>query len=163
MEGVFTRAELNLQTVYRDYLPMVYRVAFTYMRNSFDSEDAAQETFLRLARFRGSFEDERRLRAWLVVTASNICRDMLRRKHRQDANIEDYRDLAAPQESGGEVLEALRQLPDKFRTVTYLYYMEGYSVGEIAAALHQPEGTVKSWLHRARRQLKMSLGENDDD
>lgn len=163
MEAAKTRAELNLQTLYQEYLPAVYRVAFTYMHNSYDSEDAAQEAFIRLARFSGSFEDRRQIKAWLIVTVSNVCRDMLRRKHRQDANIEDYQELAAPASGSGELLEAIRALPGKYKTVIYLYYYEGYAVKEIAAAMRQPEGTVKSWLHRARQQLKDSLGENDND
>lgn len=96
MEHAETRAELNLQSLYRDYLPAVYRVAYSCMHNAFDSEDAAQEAFLRLAKFRGSFEDARQIKAWLIVTVTNICRDMLRRRSRQDANIEDYQQLAAP-------------------------------------------------------------------
>lgn len=163
MKHALTRAELNLQTLYQEYLPAVYRVAFTYMHNSFDSEDAAQEAFIRLARFSGSFEDERQIKAWLIVTVSNVCKDMLRRRHRQDANLEDVQELAAPQEGSGELMDAIRKLPGKYKTVIYLYYYEGYAVKEIAAAMRQPEGTVKSWLHRARRQLKDSLGENDDD
>lgn len=163
MKHALTRAELNLQTLYQEYLPAVYRVAFTYMHNSFDSEDAAQEAFIRLARFSGSFEDERQIKAWLIVTVSNVCKDMLRRRHRQDANLEDVQELAAPQEGSGELMDAIRKLPGKYKTVIYLYYYEGYAVKEIAAAMRQPEGTVKSWLHRARRQLKNSLGENDDD
>ena len=50
MEQTLTRTELNLQTLYQEHLPSVYRVAYSYMHNSYDSEDAAQEAFLRLAR-----------------------------------------------------------------------------------------------------------------
>ncbi len=163
MEQTLIRTELNLQSIYRDYLPSVYRVAYSYMRNSYDSEDAAQEAFLRLARFRGRFEDERQIKAWLVVTVTNICRDMLRRRHRQDASLEDVGEPAAAPESSGYLLDAVRGLPDRYRTVIFLHYYEGYSVLEIAKALHQPEGTVKTWLHRARRQLKERLEVNDDD
>ena len=163
MEQTLTRTELNLQTLYQEYLPSVYRVAYSYMRNSYDSEDAAQEAFLRLARFRGKFEDERQIKAWLVVTVTNVCRDMLRRKHRQDASIEDVGEPAAAPESSGDLLGAVRALPDRYRTVIFLHYYEGYSVREIAKAMHQPEGTIKSWLHRARRQLKERLEVSDDD
>lgn len=163
MEQTMSRTELDLQYLYQTYLPSVYRVAFSYMRSSFDSEDAAQEAFLRLARFRGSFESERQIRAWLIVTVTNVCRDMLRRRHRQDASLDEVREQAAPPEGGGELTEAIRKLPDKYRTVLFLHYYEGCTVEEIADALHRPEGTVKSWLHRARQMLKRSLEVNDDE
>jgi RNA polymerase sigma-70 factor (ECF subfamily) len=154
------RTELNLQLLYQRLLPTVYRVAYTYMKNRYDSEDAAQEAFIRLARRSGSFRDEREVKAWLVVTVSNICKDMLRRKHRQDLNVDDYPELPAPQQEGNELLSALLDLPEKFKTAIYLYYYEGYAVKEIARAMGQSEGTVKSWLYRARKMLKRRLEED---
>ena len=162
MDHTKIRTELNLQTLYQRYLPSVYRAAYSFLHNSYDSEDAAQEAFLRLARFRGTFTDERQIKAWLIVTVTNISKDMLRRRHRRDADLGDCQELAAAPESGGEVLEAVRRLPDHYKTVVFLFYYEGYTVEEIAAALHRPEGTVKAWLHRARRLLKQSLEVNDD-
>ena len=163
MERIGSSTELNLQTVYQDYLPAVYRVAFSYLHNRCDSEDAAQEAFLRLARFGGRFEDKRQVKAWLIVTVSNVCKDMLRRKHRQDESLDTLGDLAAPPPGAEALSEAIGALPANYRTVIYLYYYEGYSVKEIAAVLRRSEGTVKSWLHRARRTLKDSLEVNDDD
>lgn len=159
MESEMLRAELNLQRLYEELLPTVYRAAYTYLQNSADSEDAAQEAFLRLARFRGSFADARQVRAWLVVTASNIAKDMLRQRSRRDLNVEDYANLPAPERSQDELLSVLLTLPDKYKTAIYLYYYEGYTVGEIARATRQPEGTVKSWLHRARLLLRQRLEE----
>ena len=159
MEKQTLRTELNLQRLYQELLPTVYRAAYTYMRNPSDSEDAAQEAFLRLARTRLSFPDLRQAKAWLIVTVGNICKDMLRRRHRQDLNLEDFPELPAPKAEGAELLAALLQLPEKYKTAVFLYYYEGYSVGEIARAMGQPEGTVKSWLHRARSALRQYLEE----
>ena len=93
MQKETLRTELNLQRVYQELLPTTYRVAYTYMKNSYDSEDAAQEAFIRLARCAHSFRDDRDLKAWMIVTVSNICKDMLRRRHRQDLNLDDYPEL----------------------------------------------------------------------
>jgi RNA polymerase sigma-70 factor (ECF subfamily) len=153
------RTELNLQLLYQRLLPTVYRAAYTFMKNSFDSEDAAQEAFIRLAVCSRSFEDERAVKGWLIVTVSNICRDMLRRKHREDLNVDDYPELPAPESGGEDLLALLLDLPEKFKTSIYLYYYEGYAVGEIARAMGQSEGTVKSWLHRGRKLLKRLLEE----
>lgn len=159
MQKEMLRTELNLQRLYQELLPTVYRAAYTYLKNRCDSEDAAQEAFLRLAGSRRSFEDERQIKAWLVVTVGNICKDMLRRKYRQDLNLADHPELAAPERDSRAVLDALLDLPEKYKTAIYLYYYEGYSVREIARASGNPEGTVKAWLHRGRRLLKQYLEE----
>lgn len=159
MQKEMLRTELNLQRVYQDLLPMVYRVAYTYLKNSYDSEDAAQEAFIRLARSARSFQNERELKSWMVVTVSNISKDMLRRRHRQDLNLDDYPELAAPGDGKQELLRAVLNLPEKYKSAIYLYYYEGFSVKEIARAMGQTEGTVKSWLFRARKLLKQHLEE----
>ena len=161
MQREILSTELNLQRLYQELLPSVYRAAYTYMKNPSDSEDAAQEAFLRLAQTKRSFQDERHVKAWLIVTVSNVCKDMLRRRHRQDLNLDEVRELPAPSREQGELLEAVLELPVKFKAVIFLYYYEGFSVREIAAAMAQPEGTVKSWLHRARCLLKQYLEEDD--
>ena len=159
MQGETLCVELNLQRLYQELLPAVYRVAYTYMKNSYDSEDAAQEAFIRLARCSRSFQNERELKSWMLVTVSNVCKDMLRRRQRQDLNLDDYPELSAPMDEKQELLRAILDLPDKYKSVIYLYYFEGYAVKEIAKVTRQTEGTVKSWLFRARKLLKRSLKE----
>lgn len=149
----------SFRETYETYLPMVYRIAFTYLKNSYDSEDAAHETFLRLMKCDKPFRDAEHIKAWLIVTATNVCRDMLRRKHREDVSLED-RDFALDNVSAErqELLQAVMALPESYKTVVYMYYYEGYSVTEIARALNKPAGTVKTWLSRSRKQLKEFLG-----
>ena len=161
MQSEMLRTELNLQRLYEQLLPSVYRAAYTFLKNRSDSEDAAQEAFLRLAASARSFESERHVKAWLIVTVSNICRDMLRRRHRQDMSLEDITERAAPDSQRKVLLEALLELPEKYKTAIFLYYYEGYSVKEIAGAMGRREGTVKSLLHRARRLLKQLLEEDE--
>ena len=139
MERETLRLEVNLQRLYQQLLPTVYRAAYTYLKNPSDSEDAAQEAFLRLVQSRRTFSDERQVKAWLIVTVGNIAKDMLRRRSRGEVNLD---------------------VPEKWKTALYLYYFEGYSVREIARAMGQPEGTVKSWLHRARGMLREALEED---
>lgn len=159
MQGETLCVELNLQRLYQELLPAVYRVAYTYMKNTYDSEDAAQEAFIRLARCSRSFQNERELKSWMLVTVSNVCKDMLRRRQRQDLNLDDYPELSAPMDEKQELLRAILDLPEKYKSVIYLYYFEGYAVKEIAKVTRQTEGTVKSWLFRARKLLKRSLKE----
>ena len=66
---------------------------------------------------------------------------------------------AAPQEKDRGVRTAVLALPEKYRTVIYLHYFEGYPVAELARLLHRPESTVKTWLRRGRDVLRERLDE----
>lgn len=153
----------SFRDIYEEYLPMVYRLAFTYMRNKGDSEDAAHETFLRLLKNKKPFSDREHVKAWLLVTVSNVCRDMLRRSCRRDVSLQEG--ALSPTEDGEKrlLLQAVLELPDSYKTVVYLYYYEGYSVAEIGKILGKPAGTVKTWLSRARKQLRETLGGDQND
>lgn len=163
MHSILQRTGRSLREIYQEYLPMVYRIAFTYMKNSYDSEDAAQETFMRLLRCGKPFRDTEHVKAWLIVTVTNVCRDMLRRKQRTELNIEDFHTLAAePAETDDTLMEAILALPDSYKTVIYMYYYEGYSTTETAKILGKSPNTIKTWLSRARAKLKEQLGEDFD-
>ena len=157
MKGKLEFASVSLRTLYRDYMPSVYRMAYSYLQNHPDSEDVVQECFLRLAQSGKHFEDARQVQAWLIITAANLSKDLLRRAHRKDLPLDAAEDRPAPREEHKELRRAVLELPDKYRTVIYLYYFEGYSVQELAKLLHRPESTVKTWLRRARELLREKI------
>ena len=150
----------ELRELYTEYLPMVYRIAFTYMKNPHDSEDAAQETFMRLIRQLPRLRYDNQVKAWLITTVSNVCRDMLRKKYRTDADIAEYESLAAPLSEDRGVLDAIMKLDDKYKGIVYMFYYEGYSVDDIAMMLGEKPNTVKTRLRRARLALKDELGDD---
>ena len=163
MEAELEFASVGLRSLYREYMPSVYRMAFSYLKNHPDSEDVTQETFLRLAQSGKRFSDKRQVLAWLIVTAANLSKDLLRRSHRKDLPLEQAANRpAAPAEKSG-IQAAVLALPEKYKTVIYLHYYEGYSVQELAKLLHRPESTVKTWLRRGRECLRESLGEEGGD
>ena len=149
--------------MYQEHCQTVYRVAFTYMKNSYDAEDAVQETFARLIRSRERFRSREKEKAWLIVTVSNVCKDMLRRHYRSDRALEDYQYLAAPPHEIDETMEAILRLPEKYKTAVYLFYYEGYTAREIARMLGEKPNTVSSRIGRARLLLKTMLGGGFDD
>ena len=149
--------------MYQEHCQTVYRVAFTYMKNSYDAEDAVQETFARLIRSGERFRSREKEKAWLIVTVSNVCKDMLRRHYRSDRALEDYQYLAAPPHEIDETMEAILRLPEKYKTVVYLFYYEGYTTREIARMLGEKPNTVSSRISRARLLLKTMLGGGFDD
>ena len=156
------RTGRSVRELYAEHGPMVYRVAYSYMKNRQDAEDALQETFLRLIRSSAAFADETHEKAWLVRTVSNICRDMLKAKSRLHEAIGEHPELAAPEAETNGLLRAILALPDKYKAAVYLHYYEGYAVREIAAMLRQSPNTIKTWLSRARKLLKQELGGDPD-
>ena len=105
------------------------------------------------------FESTDHEKAWLIVTASNLCKDNLKKWWRKWENIDDP-SLGLKQEAfePDSVLSAILNLPSEYKTVVYMYYYEDYTTGEIAEALHCPQATVRSRLSRARKRLESILG-----
>lgn len=153
------RTDREITEIYHRQIDTVYRVCYSFMKNKPEAEDMAQETFLRLIASGKTFENERHEKAWLIVTASNLCKDQLKRLYRREEDLDDHADLAADQGPGDNpVLEAILSLPRDYKAAVYLYYYEGYSTAEIAKFLHCPQPTVRTRLARARKQLKFMLG-----
>ena len=143
--------------IYSRQADTVYRVCYSFMKNRSDTEDMVQETFLRLLASRPRFQNERHEKAWLIVTASNLCKDNLKKLWRSHENIDDYPDLAAPKQED-HILDIILQLPDDYKDAVYMYYYEGYTTAEIAAHVGAPEATVRSRLSRARQKLQSMMG-----
>ncbi len=145
----------EIEKIYNRQFDTVYRVCFSFMKNAEDAEDMVQETFLKLISCRKQFESEEHEKAWLIVTASNTCKDELKRWKRRMENIRllFQEENAVPKEEN-KVLEWVMALPVKYKQVIYLYYYEGYRTAEIASMLHCSESTVRNQLLRGRRILK---------
>ena len=138
------RTNKEIMEIYDRQVDTVYRVCYAYMKNAPEAEDMTQETFLRLMSNGKPFADQRHEKAWLIITASNLCKDTLKKWWRKNENIDDY-----------------TSLPQDYKDVVYLYYYEGYTTAEIAAHQNCPESTVRSRLSRARKQLMTMLGGAD--
>jgi len=151
------RSQREIEQLYHRHVGTVYRVCFAYMKNAAEAEDAAHDTFIRLMRTNPSLADSSHERAWLIRTAGNVCKDMLRRRRREDIPLDG--DLPDGVFTGGSgVLEAVLALPERYKTTVYLYYYEGYDSAEIAGLLDKPNATVRGHLHEARQLLKKQLG-----
>lgn len=152
------RADNTFLQIYDRQVDTVYRVCYSFMKNKPDTEDMVQETFLRLLSKGKRFENQRHETAWLIVTASNLCKDALKNWWRRNENIDDFPDLAGDEKQEDTVLEAILQLPEEHKDAVYLYYYEGYSTTEIARYSGCPESTVRSRLMRAKKKLTVLLG-----
>lgn len=155
-----TDKEKEFTRIYNIYVDDIFRLCFTYLKNESDTEDAVQEVFVKLLKYNGTFESEEHTKAWLIVTASNYCKDILKHWWRKRKNIDDYAEIIGKDKiQVDEMMELIINLPDKYKTVIYLYYYEGYNSRQIAKMLHKPEGTIRSYLSSARRMLKDELSE----
>lgn len=123
-----------------------------------DAEDAMQETLLRAVRSLHQWDHERPILPWVLTIAANRCRTALVRRRDRPAIRADLPEPALPPDDGsrdlGEELEAaLRELRNEYQTVFRMFYVQEWSCVEIGRCLGVPEGTVKTWLHRARNEI----------
>ena len=153
------RTDKEIIEIYNRHADTVYYVCYSFMKNKPETEDMVQETFLRLITSGKTFDNERHEKAWLIVTASNLCKNSLKKHWRRDESIEDNPSLAEKvTASDNEVLEAIMALPQDYKTAVYMYYYEGYSTQEIAQHMGCPHATVRTRMARARKLLKSMLG-----
>ena len=153
------RTGKEITEIYNRQVDTVYRICYSFMKNTQDTEDMVQETFLRLLSSGVGFVSEEHEKAWLIVTASNLCKDSLKKWWRKTEDIDDPSlGLRQPPFEIDEVLAAILKLPQDQKTVVYMYYYEGYSTKDIAGYLRCPHATVRSRLSRARKALKDKLG-----
>jgi RNA polymerase sigma-70 factor (ECF subfamily) len=140
-----------------------YLVRYTQSRE--DADDLLQETWIRVTRSARRFDPTRRFRTWLYGIATNLGRDLFRRRGTRqrallDANSRPHTpaqpDTAIAER--GELREHIAQLPDRSREVVVLRYFEGMNEAEMAAILGIARGTVKSRLHTALRSLRKDYG-----
>ena len=153
------RTGKDLEDIYQRHVDMLYRVAYSFMKNGADAEDMVQETFLRLMRSGTGLESAQHEKAWLIVTVSNLCKSALRSPWQRRTGLDDMAEPpAAADAAPDETLEAVLALPEDYKLPVYLFYYEGYPTAEIARMLGVAPATVRSRLNRARKKLKLTLG-----
>ncbi|QNK56781.1 MULTISPECIES: RNA polymerase sigma factor [Paenibacillus] len=165
MEDPLQRTGKDIAQIYRRHAHTVYKVSFMLLRNVVDAEEATQTAFLKLMQSDMTFRDNEHEKAWLIVTARNHCRNMLKhwwRRMRTTLEEADQR-LLAEEIRHDETLGEVLALPAKYRLPIYLFYYEGYSTKEIAELLSIKEATIRTQLHTGRKLLKLQIGGEGDD
>lgn len=155
------RTDKELAELYQRHADRIYRLCYIYLKHSVDAEDAVQSVFLKLIKSQMIFNDYEHEKAWLTVTARNYCKDVLKnwwKKRRVALDALPEVPSWGGAEPAGEVLARLLSLPEKYKTVLYLYYFEEYSVREISKLLGHKESTIQTQLSRGRNRLKIDIG-----
>lgn len=145
----------------RQYQDMVYRIALHALGSPQDAEDAVQEVFLRLYTEKKPFAGPEHLRRWLIRVTVNVCRDALKSPWRRRRvfldTLPETPVFDRPEQ--GALYREVMALPEKYRTVLYLFYYEELTVKEIGEVLDLRTTAVTTRLHRARAKLKEQLTE----
>lgn len=161
MSKSLLRTDEEIESIYKRNVQVIYKICFTFMKNRHEAEDAVQETFLKLISSGKSFESSEHEKAWLIRTASNICKNNLKHWFKKREDIDEHiNSIYSLDPPIDETLQAVMNLPDKYKTVVILYYYEGYSSVDIARILKRPESTIRFYLCDARKILKKSLGDS---
>jgi len=156
------------EEVLNAYRGMLVALATRLLRNREDAADAVQETLLKALRALPEFDADRPLGPWLCRICTNCCVDLARNRSRKpaplDGNEGNIADDSASVEAKvdasvmrGEIVKALERMPTRYRRILFMRHFQHKDVNQIAAELHKPEGTVKSWLFRARAMLRKEL------
>lgn len=140
------------------YSDLILRLSYTYLKSVQDAEDICQTVFLKLLSVGETFQSREHEKAWVVRTAINACKDELSAYRRRMVPLEDVPEAAAPEPPQSDVLEAVMELPGKYREAIYLFYYEGYSVKEIGDLTGRSEAAVSAHLSRGRKKLRELLG-----
>ncbi|MCG1023778.1 MULTISPECIES: RNA polymerase sigma factor SigW [Sutcliffiella] len=154
----------------------IYQLVYRMIGNSHEAEDIAQEAFIRAYININSFDVNRKFSTWLYRIATNLTIDRIRKKkpdYYLDAEVAGTEgltmysqvaaDIALPEEEvetmelQGEIQRQILKLPDKYRSVIVLKYIDELSLIEISEILEIPVGTVKTRIHRGREALRQQL------
>ena len=158
------RSEEEAARAIGQYGDMVRRLCLVHLKNPADTEDIFQNVFLKYVLSPVVFESPEHEKAWLIRVTLNACKDLVKSFFRsRTVPLEELLDQPAPlSEERREVLEAVLDLPQKYRDAVYLHYYEGYTAAEIGKLLGKNTNTVYTLLTRARGQLRKTLGGDRD-
>ena len=149
------------------YGSMVLRLALSHVRSMPDAEDVFQDVFVRLMGCQTDFASSEHLKAWLIRTTINRCRDAQRARTRTQTHTEPLSERHAetlpdhqttPPGFEPDIWNAVGALPEDQRLAVHLHYVEGYATEEIARIANCAPATIRTRLFRARETLRNELG-----
>lgn len=143
------------------YADTILRLSFSYLKNLQDAEDVCQTVFIKMYNSSKEFNDNAHEKAYILHITTNVCKDILKSSwKKRNVDFESIGDIQAPNTEENDVLNQVNKLDEKYRTVIYLHYYEGYKVAEIAEILKISVANVKIRLSRGKGKLKDILEEN---
>ena len=177
--------EAAYRELVRRYERPVFSLIYRMVRNRELAEDLSQETFIKVLNALASYRPEYKFSSWVFKIANNAAIDHLRRRELDTLSLEgsphadtaekieatalqigekaeSALDAVANKELGGEIERAIAKLRPEYRTCILLRHVDGRPYEEIAEILNLPLGTVKTYIHRARNELRIALAHLKD-
>lgn len=178
--------EVAYKELMRRYQRPVFSLIYRMVRNRELAEDLTQETFIKVLGAIESYRPEYRFSSWIFKIANNASIDQLRRRGLDTLSLDGSPNAATPdaieattlqisdsaespldeishRELGSQIEEAIGQLRPEYRSCILLRHVEGRPYEEIAEILDLPLGTVKTYIHRARNELRILLADLKDE
>lgn len=173
--------EAAYRELVRRYERPVFSLVYRMVRNREQAEDLSQETFVKVLNAIESYKPEFKFSSWVFKIANNAAIDHLRRRELSTLSLEGSPHAATPEameatalqigdrgetpldivvakELGGDIEKAIAGLRPEYRACILLRHVDGRAYEEIAEILDLPLGTVKTYIHRARNELRRTLG-----
>lgn len=164
------------------YSDMVYKLAYSLVKNKYDADDIYQEVFLSYIRHKPRFDSKEHEKAWFIRVTVNFSKNLWKSAWKSKVtmmseNVEDavkggivsggradVKECADPafllEDEDAALIAQVKSLPAKYRAVIHLFYYEDMTVEEIGRALQRKPSTVRAQLTRAREMLKKKLKED---
>jgi RNA polymerase sigma-70 factor, ECF subfamily len=159
---VDVRTEADFTVLYEDHFSELAAQVCAYLGDASEAQDLVQEAFLRAWQRWDTVGGYEEPVAWIRRVAWNLATS----RHRRNQVVRKFLQRSAPPEpapgAGPDrvaLVAALQQIPAKRRRALVLHYMADMAIADIAEITGAREGTVKSWLHRGRRELAELLGD----
>lgn len=149
----------EVERLINTYSDTILRLSYSYLKSTYDAEDICQMVFLKLLTTETEFESPAHEKAFIIRATINACKNELKAFRRKLIPIDEVTEVTAQGIPSTDVLDAVMELPRKYREAIYLFYYEGYSIGEIARFLGRSESAIAAHLSRGRKQLQTLLGE----
>lgn len=138
----------------------LFVIAFSYLKNKHDAEDALQNTFLKLWKSKIEFNDDLGIDKWLTKVLINDCKNFFNLSFRQNKSIEEVYDVSTfDKYFNVDLYNAVMSLNKKERLCVILFYYDDLTISDISKVTGIKESTVKSLLKRSRNKLKLKLGD----
>ena len=155
--------EDNVRRILQQYGDLLYRMSLSIVGNSADAEDMVQDTLVTWLSETPDFPDEAHEKQWLVKVVRNNSLMLIRKRKNRDRILSEQAKVSVGRDADYGILDVLYTLPDKYKAVLLLFYVEEYSVEEIATVLKKSVSAVKMRLKRGREMLSERFWEKEHE
>lgn len=155
--------EDNVRRILQQYGDLLYRMSLSIVGNSADAEDMVQDTLVTWLSETPDFPDEAHEKQWLVKVVRNNSLMLIRKRKNRDRILSEQAKVSVGKDADYGILDVLYTLPDKYKAVLLLFYVEEYSVEEIATVLKKSVSAVKMRLKRGREMLSERYREKEHE